>query len=238
MNGSGDEASGQGESGVGTDDGGVVDDVVGGVGGGLGVHADLGDVVNLVVDLVSDQPGLGNQVGLDGPVHGGGGNSNDGGLVVSDGDGGGVGNSDGGSVGVGNGGSVGNSQRGGDSGMAGVGGNSVSGNQAVASVGEAVVSGQAEVSGSVSQAVSGQQLGGGHGGADEGRKDNLRRRGSPRRQRYSGIIVFSVTEMFSRYCCHLQRSSSWRELYKQLCPSPPGPHFYRSPAPSTGRGTG
>ena len=175
-------------SSVGTGDGGVVNDVVGGVGGSLGVHADLGDVMNLLVDLVSDQPGLGNQVGLNGPVHGGGGHSNDGGLVVSNGDGGGVGNSDGGSVGVGdrgslgvgNGGSVGNSQGGGDSGMAGVGGNSVSGNQAVASVGEAVVSGQAEVSGSVSQAVSGQQLGGGHGGADESRKDNLSRKGSPR----------------------------------------------------------
>ena len=170
MDGSRDKAGGQGVSSVGTNDGGVVDDVVGGVGGGLGVHADLGDVMNLLVDLVSDQPGLGNQVGLNGPVHGGGGHSNDGGLVVSNGDWGGVGNSDGGSVGVGNGG--------GHSGMAGVGGNSVSGNQAVASVGEAVVSGQAEVSGSVSQAVSGQQLGGGHGGADEGRKDNLRKKGS------------------------------------------------------------
>ena len=186
MDGSRDKAGGQGVSSVGTNDGGMVDDVVGGVGGGLGVHADLGDVMNLLVDLVSDQPGLGNQVGLNGPVHGGGGHSNDGGLVVSNGDWGGVGNSDGGSVGVGNGGSVGVGNGGSHSGMAGVGGNSVSGNQAVASVGEAVVSGQAEVSGSVSkavsgsvsQAVSGQQLGGGHGGADEGRKDNLRKKGS------------------------------------------------------------
>ena len=178
MDGSRDKAGGQGVSSVGTNDGGVVDDVVGGVGGGLGVHADLGDVMNLLVDLVSDQPGLGNQVGLNGPVHGGGGHSNDGGLVVSNGDWGGVGNSDGGSVGVGNGGSVGVGNGGSHSGMAGVGGNSVSGNQAVASVGEAVVSGQAEVSGSVSQAVSGQQLGGGHGGADEGRKDNLGKKGS------------------------------------------------------------
>merc|ERR1712090_7739 len=48
---------------MGSDDRGVVDDVVGGVGGGLGVHSNLGHVMNLMVDLVSDQTSLGNQVG-------------------------------------------------------------------------------------------------------------------------------------------------------------------------------
>ena len=39
-------------SSVGTGDGGVVNVMVGGVGGSLDVHADLGDVMNLLVDLV------------------------------------------------------------------------------------------------------------------------------------------------------------------------------------------
>merc|ERR1719435_336476 len=67
---------------------------------------DLGDVVDLLVDLVADETGLGDQVGLDGPVDGGGGDGDHGGDgVVGNSDGGGVGNSDGGSGGNSDGGS-------------------------------------------------------------------------------------------------------------------------------------
>merc|ERR1719431_2485458 len=38
----------------GTDNGGMVDDVVGGVGGGVLLDSDLGDMVDLVVDLVTN----------------------------------------------------------------------------------------------------------------------------------------------------------------------------------------
>merc|ERR1719158_1913386 len=48
----------------GSNDRGVVDDVVGGVGGGPGVHIDLGHMMDLMVDLVSDQTGLRYKVGL------------------------------------------------------------------------------------------------------------------------------------------------------------------------------
>merc|ERR550532_3195529 len=79
--GSSDEASGEGSSGVGSDHGGVVDHVVGGVGRGLGVNVDAGNVVDGVADLVADKTGLGDQVGLDGLVDGGGGDSDrDGGV--------------------------------------------------------------------------------------------------------------------------------------------------------------
>merc|ERR1719474_1539503 len=55
----------------------MVDHVVGGVGRGLGVNMDAGNVV----DGVADKTGLGDQVGLDGLVHGGGGDSDrDGGV--------------------------------------------------------------------------------------------------------------------------------------------------------------
>merc|ERR1719244_623827 len=83
--GSSDDSAGEGEAVVGSDDGGVVDDVVGGVGGGPGVNGDLGDVVDLVMDLVSDQTGLGDQVGVDGLVDGGSGDSLDSGDVVDHG---------------------------------------------------------------------------------------------------------------------------------------------------------
>merc|ERR1719370_840620 len=73
--GASDDSGGEGEAVVGSDDGGVVDDVVGGVSGGPGVNGDLGDVVDLVMDLVSDQTGLGDQVGVDGLVDGGSGDS-------------------------------------------------------------------------------------------------------------------------------------------------------------------
>merc|ERR1711970_631584 len=64
-----------------SDDGGGVDDVVGGVGGGLGLSVDAGHVVDGVADLVADETGLGDQVGLDGLVDGGGGDSDgDGGV--------------------------------------------------------------------------------------------------------------------------------------------------------------
>merc|ERR1719378_1682090 len=60
---------------------GGVDDVVGGVGGGLGLSVDTGHVVDGVADLVADKTGLGDQVGLDGLVDGGGGDSDgDGGV--------------------------------------------------------------------------------------------------------------------------------------------------------------
>merc|ERR1719430_1238092 len=65
-----------------SNDRGVVDDVVGGVGGGPGVHSNLGDVMNLMVNLVSDQTGLGNEVGLHSLVDGGSGDSSHGRDVV------------------------------------------------------------------------------------------------------------------------------------------------------------
>ena len=49
--------------------------MVGGVGGGLGVNVDAGHVVDGVADLVSDETGLRDQVGLDGLVDGGSGDS-------------------------------------------------------------------------------------------------------------------------------------------------------------------
>jgi len=55
---------------------GVVDDMVGGVCGGLGVHADLGNVMNLGMNLVSDQTGLRDMVNIDGLVDTGSGDSN------------------------------------------------------------------------------------------------------------------------------------------------------------------
>ena len=79
--GSSDEAGGESSSGEGSDNGRGVDHVVGGVGRGLGVNVDAGNVVDGVADLVADKTGLGDQVGLDGLVHGGGGDSDrDGGV--------------------------------------------------------------------------------------------------------------------------------------------------------------
>merc|ERR1712055_313334 len=55
---------------------GMVDNMEGGVGGGVGVHTDLGDMLNLSVGLVANKTGLRNQVGLDGLVDTGSGDSN------------------------------------------------------------------------------------------------------------------------------------------------------------------
>merc|ERR1712002_1258810 len=106
---------------MGSNDRGVVDDVVGGVGGGPGVHSNLGDVMNLMVNLVSDQAGLGNEVGLHSLVDSGSGDSSDSRDVVDNGgnnwghsgDGSSVSHSDRGSVGnSSHGSSVGNSSHG------------------------------------------------------------------------------------------------------------------------------
>merc|ERR1719445_2955953 len=75
--------------------------------GGLGLSVDAGHVVDRVADLVSDETGLGDQVGLDGLVDGGGGDSDrDGGVDGVHVDGrDGMDGSDGGSVDSGNRGS-------------------------------------------------------------------------------------------------------------------------------------
>jgi len=79
--------------------GGVVDDVVSGVCGGVGVHADLGHVMNLSMDLVSDQTGLRDMVNLDSLVDTGSGDSNSCRDSMSHSDGSSMGNSDGSSMG-------------------------------------------------------------------------------------------------------------------------------------------
>merc|ERR1719167_1432262 len=170
----GDEAGREGSSGVGSDDGGVVDDVVGGVGGGLGLSVDAGHVVDGVADLVADKTGLGDQVSLDGLVDGGSGDS-DGhggvdGLHIDGRDG--VDSSDGGSVDGSDGGS-------GDSGDSrGSGDGSSSSDSRGSSVGK-TVSGKADTSvAGTEETVAGDQLSisvssrGSHGGAEDGGKDN------------------------------------------------------------------
>merc|ERR1719447_29669 len=175
VDGSSDEAGGEGSSGVGSDDGGVVDDVVGGVGGGLGLSVDAGHVVDGVADLVADKTGLGDQVGLDGLVDGGGGDSDrDGGVDGLHVDGrDGVDSSNGGS------GDGGDSRGSGDSGHGSSGsdsrgssvGKTVSGNEAVSGKADTGVAGTEET-------VAGDQLSigissrGSHGGAEDGGKDN------------------------------------------------------------------
>ena len=135
--------------------------MVGGVGRGLRVNMDAGNVVDGVADLVSDETGLGDQVGLDGLVDGGGGDSDgDGGVDGVHVDGrDGVDGSDGGSV---------------DSGDSGSGSDSRG-----SSVGK-TVSGKADAGvASAEEPVAGEQLSisissrGSHGGAEDGRKDNL-----------------------------------------------------------------
>ena len=143
------------------------------MGGGLGVNVDAGHMVDGVADLVSNKTGLGDQVGLDGLVDGGGGDSDgDGGVDGVHVDGGdGVDGSDGGSVDSSDGSS--SDSRGSSvgktvSGKADTGKTSVSGNKAV--------SGEAETSiASADEPVSSDQLGSGgsHGGAEDSRKDNL-----------------------------------------------------------------
>jgi len=70
---------------VGSDDRGVVDDMVGGVGGSPGVHIDLGHMMDLMVNLVSNQTGLRYQVGLHSLVDGGSGDSSHSRGVVDNG---------------------------------------------------------------------------------------------------------------------------------------------------------
>merc|ERR1719357_596880 len=164
-NGSSDKAGGEGSSGEGSDHGGVVDHVVGGVGGGLRVNMDAGNVVDGVADLVADETGLGDQVGLDGLVDGGGGDSDRDGGVDSlhvdsrDSRGSSVGGSDSGS-----GSNSGDGRGSGHSGGSGV-GKSVSSkaDTGIASSEETVAGDQLSV---------GVSSRGSHGGAEEGRKDN------------------------------------------------------------------
>ena len=129
---------------------------------------DAGHVVDGVADLVSDETGLGDQVGLDGLVDGGSGDSDgDGGV-----DGVHVDGRDG----------VDGSNWGGVDGSHGSGSNSgSSSNSRGSSVGKTVsgnkaVSGETDTSvASAKEPVAGDQLGGGggHGGAEDGGKDNL-----------------------------------------------------------------
>ena len=177
--GSSDEAGGEGSSGEGSDNGGVVDHVVGGVGRGLRVDVDAGNVVDGVAHLVADKTGLGDQVGLDGLVHGGGGDSDrDGGvdgLHVDSGDS--VDSSDGSGVDGGDRGSS-DSRGSGSNGGDGRGGGHSGGGGVGKSVSSKADSGVA----SSEETVSGDQLSvgvssrGSHGGAEEGGKDNLEER--------------------------------------------------------------
>ena len=176
--GSSDEAGGEGSSGEGSDHGGVVDHVVGGVGRGLRVNVDAGNVVDGVADLVADKTGLGDQVGLDGLVHGGGGDSDrDGGVdglhvdsgdSVDSSDGSGVDGGDRGSSDSGSGSNGGDGRGSGHSGGSGV-GKSVSSkaDTGIASSEETVAGDQLSV---------GVSSRGSHGGAEEGGKDNLEER--------------------------------------------------------------
>jgi hypothetical protein len=181
--GSSDEAGGEGSSGEGSDHGGVVDHVVGGVGRGLRVDVDAGNVVDGVADLVADETGLGDQVGLDGLVHGGGGDSDrDGGvdgLHVDSGDS--VDSSDGSGVDGGDRGS--SDSRGSDSGSGSNGGDGRgSGHSGGGGVGKSVSSKADTGIASSEETVAGDQLSvgvssrGSHGGAEEGGKDNLEER--------------------------------------------------------------
>ena len=177
--GSSDEAGGEGSSGEGSDHGGVVDHVVGGVGRGLRVDVDAGNVVDGVAHLVADETGLGDQVGLDGLVDGGGGDSDrDGGvdgLHVDSGDS--VDSSDGSGVDGGDRGSS-DSRGSGSNGGDGRGG----GHSGGSGVGKTVSSKADTGVASSEEAVSGDQLSvgvssrGSHGGAEEGGKDNLEER--------------------------------------------------------------
>merc|ERR1719447_1946483 len=153
----------------------MVDHVVGGVGRGLGVNVDAGNVVDGVADLVADETGLGDQVGLDGLVDSGGGDSDrDGGvdgLHVDSGDS--VDSSDGSGVDGGDRGSS-DSRGSGSNGGDGRGG----GHSGGSGVGKTVSSKADTGVASSEEAVSGDQLSvgvssrGSHGGAEEGGKDN------------------------------------------------------------------
>merc|ERR1719184_771041 len=168
--GSSDEAGGEGSSGEGSDHGG------GGVGRGLRVNVDAGNVVDGVADLVTDKTGLGDQVGLDGLVHGGGGDSDrDGGvdgLHVDSGDsvdGGDRGSSDSRGGGVG-GSDSGSSSNGGDGRGSGHSGGSGVGKSVSSKADTGIASSEETVAGD--QLCVGVSSRGSHGGAEEGGKDN------------------------------------------------------------------
>merc|ERR1719430_133373 len=148
------------------------------------VSSNLGDVMNLMVNLVSDQTGLGNEVGLHSLVDGGSGDSSHGRDVV-DNRGNNWGNSsDRGSMGNSNRGSMGDSHRGsvGNSGDRGSGSSSNRGSMShsshtVASVTQTMSN---ETVSGVTKTMSGQAKDRGirlsgrssHGGAQDGGKDN------------------------------------------------------------------
>ena len=206
--GSSDEAGGEGSSGEGSDHGGVVDHVVGGVGRGLRVDVDAGNVVDGVADLVADKTGLGDQVGLDGLVHGGGGDSDrDGGvdgLHVDSGDS--VDSSDGSGVDGGDRGSSdsrGSGVGGSDSGSGSNGGDGRGGGHSGGSgVGKSVSSKADTGIASSEETVAGDQLSvgvssrGSHGGAEEGRKDNLEERALYKSDFWKNIIETVVFVLF------------------------------------------
>merc|ERR1719500_623296 len=166
----------------------MVDNMVGGVGGGVSVDMDLGHMMNLGVDLVTNETGLRNQVGLDSLDDTGSGDSNRsmdsmdlGDNSMGNSNWSSMGNSNWGSVSNSNWGSVGNSNWG-------------SSYSRSSSIGQAMSSENTSVSSeetmsSVAQTmdtVSGEEssvaknLGisisishrGGHGGTGQGRKDN------------------------------------------------------------------
>ena len=206
--GSSDEAGGEGSSGEGSDHGGVVDHVVGGVGRGLRVDVDAGNVVDGVADLVADKTGLGDQVGLDGLVDGGGGDSDrDGGvdgLHVDSGDS--VDSSDGSGVDGGDRGSSdsrGSGVGGSDSGSGSNGGDGRGGGHSGGSgVGKSVSSKADTGIASSEETVAGDQLSvgvssrGSHGGAEEGRKDNLEERALYKSDFWKNIIETVVFVLF------------------------------------------
>ena len=184
-----------GKSGVGTDDGSVVDDVVGGVGAHGLLHMDLGYVVHGLVDMGHSVDGGGGGVGVvdkgsgvGGVGHGGqgGGNLNLGGLGndgLGDGDGGG-GNDRGGGVGVvnkGSGVSVGHDGGNGlthgvnETVLVDVLGESLEGERTKASVGgDEVTEGGGEGTGGQAGGQVGVGGRGGQGTANEGTHRNLK----------------------------------------------------------------
>ena len=182
--------------------------MVGGVGGGLRVNMDTGNVVDGVADLVADKTGLGDQVGLDGLVDGGGGDSDrDGGvdgLHVDSGDS--VDSSDGSGVDGGDRGSSdsrGSGVGGSDSGSGSNGGDGRgSGHSGGSGVGKSVSSKADTGIASSEETVAGDQLSvgvssrGSHGGAEEGRKDNLEERALYKSDFWKNIIETVVFVLF------------------------------------------
>merc|ERR1712059_215795 len=132
-------------------DRGMVDDMVGDVAGGPGVHTDLGHVMDLSMDLMADQMSLRNQVGLDGLVNTGSGDSD---------------SSRDNMVGHGNRGSMGNSSNRGSSI-----GQAVSSKDTMMS-GEDTMMSVTQTNTSIIGISVGVSSWGSHGGADDGKKNN------------------------------------------------------------------